>query len=91
MRSLTVIWFALSLSASSGLAQTSEPAPTPSAPAATPSIQAFGDQDKTCVMWSDGCRTCRRADNDEVTCSNIGIACQPVEIICTFRRTEPAK
>lgn len=54
------------------------------------SIQGYGDTEKTCLEWNDGCRTCRRADNGEATCSNIGIACQPTAVTCTHR-TDPPK
>ena len=54
------------------------------------SIHAFGDSDKTCQEWSDGCRTCRRPDAGEAFCSNMPIACQPTAITCA-RRTEPPK
>ena len=53
------------------------------------SIQAYGDKNKTCQEWTDGCRTCQRSDASAV-CSNIGIACQPKAITCV-RRAEPPK
>ena len=37
----------------------------------------------TCREWSDGCRSCQRAQGGEVSCSNIGIACVPKEAKCT--------
>jgi len=65
--------------------------PQPPQPAAeVASIQGYGDSNKVCQEWTDGCRTCRRADNGEAACSNIGIACQPSVVACT-RRTEPPK
>jgi hypothetical protein len=54
------------------------------------SIQAYGDKNKSCQEWTDGCRTCQRSDAKEPACSNIGIACQPKAISCT-KRTEPPK
>jgi hypothetical protein len=54
------------------------------------SIHAYGDNDKTCLQWTDGCRTCGRPENGEAFCSNIGPACQPVAISCA-RRVEPPK
>ncbi len=54
------------------------------------SIQAYGDKNKSCQEWTDGCRTCQRSDASEPICSNIGIACQPKPITCT-RRAEPPK
>ena len=65
-------------------------APTPDS-AAEASIHAYGDRDKTCLAWTDKCRSCARAADDAVNCSNIGIACQPAEITCTSRPPEPAK
>ena len=53
------------------------------------SIQAYGDKNKTCQAWTDGCRSCERS-GAEATCSNIGIACQPKAISCT-RRVEQKK
>ena len=59
-------------------------------PAADVSIQGYGDQDKSCAEWTDGCRTCRRGEAGEPVCSNIGPACQPAAITCT-RKVEPAR
>ena len=95
-----VIWAALCAvvwaATSPAWPQSSEPPPTP-APAPAPesssdaSIHAYGDRDKTCLAWTDKCRSCARADADAINCSNIGIACQPAEITCTSRPAEPAK
>ncbi|HKS63425.1 MAG TPA: hypothetical protein VJT13_17120, partial [Xanthobacteraceae bacterium] len=41
------------------------------------SMLGYGDRNKTCSEWSDGCMTCSRAENGEPMCPNIGIACQP--------------
>jgi hypothetical protein len=54
------------------------------------SIHGFGDKDKTCEEWTDGCVTCRRDANGDPICPNIGPACQPKQITCA-RRTEPPK
>jgi hypothetical protein len=57
-------------------------------------MQRYGDSDKTCVAWTDGCRSCRRDSDQTVSCSNIGIACQPGAIACTSRQPpapEPPK
>lgn len=53
-------------------------------------VHAFGDRDKTCLAWTDSCRSCQRAENGDAVCSNIGIACQPKAIVCT-RSEEPPK
>ena len=36
-----------------------------------------------CREWSDGCRTCQRAADGAVSCSNVGIACVPKAATCT--------
>jgi len=79
---------ALVLAVASARAQTS---PSASPSAAEASIHAYGDRDKTCVAWSDQCRSCVRGADDAVSCSNIGIACQPAAIACTARKPDPAK
>ena len=52
------------------------------------SLHGYGDSDKTCQEWTDGCRTCVRSDTGEPICPNIGIACQPKAISCTKRVEE---
>jgi hypothetical protein len=54
------------------------------------SIHGYGDRDKTCQEWTDGCRTCRSGTDGQPVCGNIGPACQPKPITCT-RRNEQAK
>lgn len=61
---------------------------TPPAAAGEASIHAYGDSEKACLEWNDGCRTCRRPENGEPMCSNIGIACQASAIQCTRRTDE---
>lgn len=36
-----------------------------------------------CREWTDGCRTCVRAADSAVSCSNVGIACTPKAKTCT--------
>ena len=62
----------------------------PSAASEDVSIHRYGDSDKTCQEWTDGCRTCSRLESGELFCSNMPIACQPVAITCA-RRAEPPK
>jgi hypothetical protein len=62
----------------------------PSAASEEASIHAYGDSDKTCLEWTDSCRSCTRPENGELFCSNMPIACQPAAITCA-RRAEPAK
>jgi hypothetical protein len=90
MRRLVIIAVAVLFAAASVRAQTAAPTPTPPAPTDDPSIHSYGDRDKTCIAWTDQCRSCERGDNDAIFCSNIGIACQPAAITCS-RRSEPAK
>jgi hypothetical protein len=90
MRRLIIIAVAALVAAAGAHAQTATPTPTPPAPADDPSIHGYGDRDKTCMAWTDQCRSCERGDNDAIFCSNIGIACQPAAITCS-RRSEPAK
>ena len=50
-----------------------------------PAVQA---QLQGCAEWTDRCVTCRR-DAGKITCSNIGVACQPQAVECV--RAEPAE
>ena len=91
MRSLPAILALIVLGASGAHVRAQSSPPTPAPPAAEAAIHGYGDRDKTCLAWTDQCRSCTRAEGDEVHCSNIGIACQPAEIACTARKPEPAK
>ena len=53
----------------------------PAAPAA--STSPMTPPTATCREWSDGCRSCQRAPDGEVSCSNVGIACVPKAMQCT--------
>jgi hypothetical protein len=66
------------------------PQPNIPPPLAVP-VEGYGDRDKLCLAWNDGCVTCQRDAAGDAACSNIGIACQPKEIKCTQRQTDPAK
>ena len=46
------------------------------------SVQSYGDSNKSCTSWTDGCVTCKRDEKAELACSNIGIACQPKGVRC---------
>jgi hypothetical protein len=55
-------------------------------------IEDYGKHDRTCLIWVDGRRTCRRTSNDQANCSNIGVAAvgaKPIE--CVVRATDDAK
>jgi hypothetical protein len=91
-----VICMSVALTAPACFAQSSAPAPSSPAPASSsrpglfdPAVQGYGDHDKTCLAWTDRCTACTREADDKIACSNTGIACQPAEITCTTRKTEP--
>jgi hypothetical protein len=46
----------------------------------------YGEVDKTCMRWTDGCRNCSRGNGSFPICGNIGIACQPQDKITCFGR-----
>ena len=54
-------------------------------PPSDPAVQA---RLPGCAEWTDRCVTCRR-DAGKITCSNIGIACQPQAVECV--RSKPAE
>ena len=64
-----------------------QPTPNVRAPnAIPPSMLGFGDREKLCLAWSDGCVTCLRSESGGPVCSNIGISCQPKDIQCARQR-----
>jgi hypothetical protein len=71
----------LSLAADLPLKQQQPAAPAATSPMTPPTA--------TCREWSDGCRTCQRAPDGEVSCSNVGIACVPKVMQC--RTDAPAR
>jgi hypothetical protein len=80
--------FAFTLASPAALGQSAASTPATRAPAS--SVQGYGDHDKTCTSWTDGCVSCQTGTNNAVACSNTGIACQPQAIACLVRRKEPA-
>jgi hypothetical protein len=54
-------------------------------------IFSYGEVDKTCTRWTDGCRNCSRGSGPVPDCGNIGIACQPRETITCFGRGPESK
>jgi hypothetical protein len=58
-------------------------------PSGAVNIHAYGDNNPSCSVWTDGCRRCDRASGTP-SCSNIGIACQPGLVRCETEST-PAK
>jgi hypothetical protein len=85
MKRSLLIFAAIMTLAGTALAQQAAPPPQPN----DVPLHRYADADKTCLEWSDSCRTCKRVGNTSA-CSNIGIACQPQPITCV-RREEPAK
>src|SRR5215471_16632703 len=53
-----------------------------------PNHPAAQAQPPGCAEWTDRCVTCQ-SDAGKITCSNIGIACQPQAIECV--RSQPAE
>jgi hypothetical protein len=52
-------------------------------------MQSYGDRNKDCLEWTNTCVNCVRVQSgDNFSCSNIGIACQPKDIICVRRADE---
>ena len=49
-------------------------------------IFSYGEIDKTCMRWTDGCRNCSRGSGSLPDCGNIGIACQPQDKVTCFGR-----
>jgi hypothetical protein len=60
------------------------PAKSP-VPPNDPAVQA---RPPGCAEWTDRCVSCQR-EGGKITCSNIGIACQPQAVECL--RAEPAE
>jgi hypothetical protein len=89
MRWMKLVITALSLALLLGLGASSQEQPARVADADV-SIHGYGDRDKTCRQWTNGCQICSRSDDDQQFCSNTGLACQPVAISCA-QRSEPAK
>jgi len=79
------------LPAAAAAAQEASKEPSPPAGAGSPSMHVhnYGAFDRTCLRWTDGCRTCARDSAGQATCSNIGIACQPAEVKCVAQGQEP--
>jgi hypothetical protein len=69
------------------LTSAQQPIDTPEPPAASEAnIFTYGDVDKTCMGWTDGCRNCSRSSGRMPNCGNIGIACQPQDKVTCFDR-----
>jgi hypothetical protein len=75
----------LSMTASAQLSMTAS-TQRPLSKAIEMHVSNYGDQDSTCIRWTDKCRTCNRSISADIVCSNIGIACQPAEVDCLERQ-----
>ena len=60
----------------------------PAKPALPQDDPAFQARLPGCAVWTDRCVTCER-EAGRISCSNIGIACQPQAVECI--RNEPAE
>lgn len=47
-----------------------------------PAVQAYGNVNRSCREWTDGCVVCVKNSEDSPSCSTPGIACQPKDVIC---------
>ena len=59
--------------------------PKPAKPPVPPNDPAVQARLPGCAVWTDRCVICQRASGI-ITCSNIGISCQPQPMLCL--RTE---
>jgi hypothetical protein len=89
MRHRILAIFVIVASTANVLAQPAPPARAPSQSGEQASMLGYGDRDKTCAAWTDGCGTCRRDAKGDPLCPNIGIACTPTPIKCVFKIGEP--
>ena len=85
---LIALALALAFGGASAQAPAPQPVQAPNPAQEEASLHGYGDADKTCQEWTDGCRTCQRSDAGEPVCPNIGIACQPKAITCSRREEE---
>jgi hypothetical protein len=88
-----VVWLAAAALVVAGAAATADNAPVGNGtaiPAASPteSMWQFGERDKLCLAWTDGCR---RVDAATFNCSNVGTACLQQDIRCTARMSDMPK
>ncbi len=59
------------------------------APQPPKAVAAFADDKPNCLEWTDGCIVCKKQPDNSAGCSMVGIACIPVEPICTKTKTNP--
>jgi hypothetical protein len=75
------------------LTSAQQPTDTQEPPAAQDvNVFNYGEFNKTCMTWTDGCRNCSRGTGSLPICGNIGIACQPKDTVtCSSRAPESSK
>jgi hypothetical protein len=83
MRSIASV---LSLGLLVTLTSAQQPIDTPEPAASEANIFNYGEVDKTCMRWTDGCRNCSRGSGPMPNCGNVGIACQPQDKVTCFGR-----
>jgi hypothetical protein len=62
----------------------------PAKPPVPPNDPAVQARLPGCAVWTDHCVTCQR-DAGKISCSNIGIACQPQAVECVRSEVEEKK
>jgi hypothetical protein len=62
--------------------------PSSGTPSALDELVHYARDHKDCAAWTDSCVNCSRTDPGSYSCSNIGIACQPKEVVCVRRRNQ---
>jgi len=45
-------------------------------------IEAYAQDNPSCLEWTNGCTICTKAETGAPACSTPGIACQPAGIQC---------
>jgi len=87
----TIVLAALAITLSAHAAEPALPTAdivpdVPAKPAVPPDDPAVQARLPGCAVWTDRCVTCER-ETGRISCSNIGIACQPQAVECV--RSEP--
>ncbi|HEY0301544.1 MAG TPA: hypothetical protein VGC36_09440 [Rhizomicrobium sp.] len=88
-RTAAIVAAAILLSAAGGLSSAAEfdqPAVSPSPSTPSYSVITYGTRNPNCRQWTDRCVVCTMFG-----CSNIAIACQPQDVVCTDPPAEPDK
>jgi hypothetical protein len=81
MRGRVAIWIVVCGAAGSGaLADQARKPPMP--PSHPVPIQAYANDNPSCLEWTDGCTICAKSDGGAIACSTPGIACQPAGLQC---------